>query len=110
MTQEEDLKGWELLALYGERPRGGGGDTVPGSSVGRGTCLLCSVPQGKDMGVDVSRRQISGRERASCLALGLFEVRRTWVRHANLGRATQSMVRGPGARVLSQTCEPQYEF
>lgn len=73
MTQEEDLKGWELVALYGERPRGAGRDTVPGSSVGRGTCLLCSVPQSKHMGVDVSRRQISGRERASCLALGLLK-------------------------------------
>lgn len=78
MTQEEELKCWELLALYGERPRGGGRDTVPGSSVGRGPRSLYSVPQSKDMGVDVSRRQISVRERASCLALGLFEVRRTW--------------------------------
>lgn len=78
VTQEEELKGWELLALYGERPRGGGRDTVPGTSAGRGTRSLYSVPQSKDMGGDMSRRQISVMERASCLALGLFEVRRTW--------------------------------
>lgn len=35
--------------------------------------LALSVPQSKHMGVDVSRRQISGRERASCLALGLLK-------------------------------------
>lgn len=67
--------------MYGERLRGGCRDKILGSTVERGTPSLYPGSRSKDMGMEVSRMQISVRERARCLALGLLDVRsleRTW--------------------------------
>lgn len=81
MTVEEEKRGWGLLDLYGERLRVRGRDRIPRGSPGGEAYSLYPVSQGKDGRMEVSGRHISVRERPSCLALSLPEVRsmgRTW--------------------------------
>lgn len=55
-TEEEEIKGRELLDVYGERTRGGWRDDIPGRSPGREARSLYPVPWSKDVGVEVSGR------------------------------------------------------
>lgn len=55
-TEEEEIKGRELLDVYGERARGGGRDEIPRRSPGREAHSLYPVPRSKDVGVEVSGR------------------------------------------------------
>lgn len=73
--------------MYGERLRGGCRAKILGNTVGRGTHSLYPESRSKDMGVEVSRMQISFRERARCLALGLLDVRsleRMWAQELGM--------------------------
>lgn len=63
VTKEEELKEWESFVLYGERPRGGGRDKIPGSSPGRRTHSLYPAPSSKEVRVECQRSNLSGKGR-----------------------------------------------
>lgn len=45
VTEEEEIKGWEVLALYGERSSDGGKDKLPGGFWERDLCALSSASE-----------------------------------------------------------------